>query len=84
MEIYTIQAMHKRNSTVTSNAGLALTIFTGTGFSGGMLAGGLALKVPTGSLKMRQALTATAKPIRIRAMRAVRLIRGLERLERAK
>jgi hypothetical protein len=76
--------MNKSQSIAIIKIGVDLTTLTGTGFSGGISVRGLVFRVTVGSLNRIYKLTSTAIPIRIRAMTAVRLIRGLEPLERAK
>jgi hypothetical protein len=76
--------MNKSKSIAIIKIGVDLTTLTGTGLSGGISGGGVVSSVTVGSLNRIHKLTTTAIPIRIRAITAVRLIRGLDRLERAK
>jgi hypothetical protein len=76
--------MNKSKSIAIIKIGVGLTTLTGTGLSGGISGGGVVFSVTVGSLNRIHKLTTTAIPIRIRAMTAVRLIRGLDFLERAK
>jgi hypothetical protein len=76
--------MNKSKSIAIIKIGVDLTTLIGTGLSGGISVRGLVFRVTVGSLNRIHKLTSTAIPIRIRAMTAVRLIRGLDPLERAK